>query len=156
MLRDVRDEDLPIFFEHQRNPEAQRMAAMPPRQSDAFIKHWHSKILADSSVLKKAIVSDNSVVGNVLSWTERNERLVGFWIGREYWGRGIASRALSEFLLHEPIRPLCAYVAAHNRGSMRVLEKCGFVRAGAIHVSPDGVEECLFRLTSDSPRPTGA
>jgi len=146
MLRDVCDEDIPIFFEHQRDPEAQRMAAVPPLQKDAFIQHWRTKVLADSSVLKKAIVSDDTVVGNVLSWTESNERLVGYWIGKEYWGRGIASKALSEFSYEEPIRPLCAYVAVHNCGSMRVLEKCGFIRVGAIHVGPDGVEECHFQL----------
>jgi RimJ/RimL family protein N-acetyltransferase len=146
MLRDVRDEDLPIFWEHQREPEAHRMAAFPPREWDAFMRHWRGKVLADSSALKKAIVVSNTVVGNILSWNEGKERLVGYWIGRAYWGRGIATEALIEFSSVEPFRPLSAYVAIHNLGSMRVLEKCGFSRVGDTRGGSDGIEEYLYQL----------
>ncbi len=45
-LRDVAEGDLPVFFEHQRDPVANRMAGFPPRDRDAFVAHW-AKILAD-------------------------------------------------------------------------------------------------------------
>jgi RimJ/RimL family protein N-acetyltransferase len=52
--------------------------------------------------------------------------MVGYWLGKAYWGRGIASSALALFLDDERHRPLLATVAAHNVGSRRVLEKAGF------------------------------
>ena len=146
MLRDVREEDLPIFFEHQRDPEAQRMAAFPARERDAFMLHWHTKIIGDPTARKRTIVVDGIVVGNVGSWDAGGSRFVGYWIGREYWGRGIATAALSEFLREELTRPLCAYVAAENRGSSRVLEKCGFRQVVGAQPGADGVEEYLFQL----------
>ena len=39
-LRDVTKDDLPILFEQQADPEANRMAAFSPRDRDAFMSHW--------------------------------------------------------------------------------------------------------------------
>src|SRR4029077_2832758 len=39
-LREVTQEDLPIFFEHQLDAEATRMAAFPSRDHEAFMAHW--------------------------------------------------------------------------------------------------------------------
>jgi RimJ/RimL family protein N-acetyltransferase len=48
-------------------------------------------------------------------------------LGKRYWGKGLATRALSEFLAHtNPTRPIYARAAKDNIGSLRVLEKCGF------------------------------
>jgi len=146
MLRDVREDDLPIFFEHQREPEANRMAAFPARERDEFMLHWRTKVMGNPAGRKRAIVVDGRVVGNIVSWDGAGRRLVGYWIGREYWGRGVATAALSEFLQEEPTRPLCAYVALHNHGSIRVLQKCGFRQVGGVRAGPDGVEEYLFEL----------
>src|SRR5690606_23382047 len=83
-----------------------------------------------------------------VSWSQLHTRLVGYWIGRAYWGRGVATAALTELVAtHERTRPLHAYVARDNAGSVRVLEKCGFRRVrGLVTVGPDGVEELVYRL----------
>jgi Acetyltransferases, including N-acetylases of ribosomal proteins len=128
-LRAVTEDDLPIFFEHQRDPEAVRLADFPSRDRDAFFPHWE-RILADPASQVSTIVADGAVVGNVVCWETGGERLVGYWIGREHWGRGIATRALEAFLREVAARPLHARVAKGNAPSIRVLEKCGFVRAG--------------------------
>ncbi len=146
MLRDVTEEDLPIFFEHQREPEAHRMAAFPPREHDAFMLHWRTKVIGEPTARKRTIVVDDCVVGNIGSWHADGRRLVGYWIGREYWGRGIGTAALSEFLCEETTRPLFAYVAVQNRGSIRILQKCGFRQVDDIQPGSDGVEEYLFQL----------
>ena len=146
-LRDVEEEDLPILFEYQREPEANRMAAWPARDYDAFMTHWHTKVLGNSSAKKKTIVVGGEVVGNIGSWEQDGKRLVGYWIGKAYWGRGVATVALTEFVAdHEQTRPVYAYVATHNVGSIRVLEKCGFVRVGEAVAGHDGVEEVLMQL----------
>ena len=143
LLRDVAEDDLPVFFEHQRNPVANRMADFPPRNWDAFVAHW-TKILADETVIKKTVLFDGRVAGNVVSFEQECEREVGYWIGREYWGKGVATEALSQFLAHAEVRrPLHAAVAKHNVGSIRVLEKCGFAVVG----EEEG--EYVLRLTAD-------
>jgi RimJ/RimL family protein N-acetyltransferase len=125
IIRDVAEADVPIFFEHQRDPEATRMALFPARDRDAFTAHWQ-KILANDELTKKTIVFEGEVAGNILIFDRDGKRLVGYWIGREFWGKGLATRALAELLTEETERPLHAYVATSNLGSVRVLEKCGF------------------------------
>lgn len=124
-LRAVEEADLPILFEQQLDPEATRMAAFPARDRDAFMAHW-SKILAEADVAPRAILLDGSVAGYICSFDLSGEREVGYWVGREHWGKGVATRALRIFLDEQRDRPLYAHVAKHNVGSIRVLEKCGF------------------------------
>jgi len=132
LLRDVIESDLPVFFEQQLDPVANQMAAFPARDREAFMAHW-AKILADESNILKTILYGDQVAGNIVSWEqpdEGSEQEVGYWLGREYWGKGIATRALAAFLEHVTARPLYAYVAKHNLASIRVLEKCGFIITG--------------------------
>jgi RimJ/RimL family protein N-acetyltransferase len=124
-LRDVESSDLPLFFEHQRDPIAVAMVAFNSRDRPAFDQHW-AKLLADNSCLKKTIVFDDQVVGHIGSWTSDGKREIGYWIDRASWGRGIATAALAVFLRLEQTRPLYAGVAKHNAASIRLLEKCGF------------------------------
>jgi RimJ/RimL family protein N-acetyltransferase len=148
-LRDVIEEDLPIFFEHQIDTEAVQMAAHSPRDPDAFQAHW-TELLSKESVIKKTILFDDLVVGYILSFVYFGVREVGYWIGKEFWGRGIATQALLEFLDQVPLRPLRASVAKHNRGSMRVLEKCGFRLVGEdkefSNMNGNVVEGLVFEL----------
>ena len=128
-LRDVVEDDLPTFYDHQLNPEAIRMAAFPPREWEAFMAHW-ARILRDETVTTQTILVDGQVAGNVVSFEQVGERHVGYWLGREFWGRGVATEALAQFLRHERTRPLCARVARRNVASIRVLRKCGFALSG--------------------------
>src|SRR3982074_1090765 len=59
-LRDVEADDLPLFFEHQRDPIAVAMVAFNSRDRAAFDQHW-AKLLADDSCLKKTIVVASAV-----------------------------------------------------------------------------------------------
>jgi RimJ/RimL family protein N-acetyltransferase len=124
-LREVEADDLPLFFEHQRDPLAVALVAFRSRDRAEFDQHWE-KLLADESLLKKTIVADGKVAGNVGSWLSDGKREIGYWLDRACWGRGIATEAISAFLLLEQTRPLHAGVAKHNTGSIRVLQKCGF------------------------------
>lgn len=124
-LRDVEEGDLAILFDHQRDPEAARMAEFPSRDHAAFLAHW-AKCRADESVIFKAIVRRGAVVGSIVTWEQDGQRKLGYWIGREHWGQGIATAALAQLLQLVTSRPICAYVAATNVRSIRVLEKCGF------------------------------
>lgn len=128
-LREVEASDLPELFEHQNDPLANQMAAFPPRDREAFMAHW-KKILADPKVVTRTILFGSEVAGNVVCFERSGETQVGYWIGRRFWGQGVASRAVSAFVALIPTRPLYAHVAKHNVASIRVLEKCGFRVSG--------------------------
>jgi len=148
-LRDVTEADLHIFFEQQLDPDATEMAAFPSRDKAAFMAHW-TKIMVDYSVILKTILFEGHVAGNIVSWEQSGEREVGYWLGKEYWGKGIATQALAAFLDYVKTRPLYAHVAKHNIGSRRVLEKCGFTIVGEdkgfLDVRGKEVEEFILKL----------
>jgi len=59
-----------------------------------------------------------------------NDAEITYWTDRKFWGHGIATTALKDFLKIERIRPIYRRVAFDNYGSQKVLEKCGFVKIG--------------------------
>lgn len=127
-LRPVIDSDLPVFFEHQQDPVVVQMAAFTaadPADRVAFSAHW-AKIRSDAQIMIRTVLVDGEAAGHVASFVQFGEREVTYWLGRRYWGRGIATRALSAFLREETTRPLHARAARDNIASIRVLEKCGF------------------------------
>jgi RimJ/RimL family protein N-acetyltransferase len=152
-LRDVVPDDLPIFFENQLDQEANYMAAFTakdPTNREAFTAHWH-KILANETNIIRTIIFNEQVAGSVSSYEDKGRPEVTYWLGKEYWGKGIATRALKEFLAnHNTIRPIYARVAKDNLGSRRVLEKCGFKVVselkGFANARGQEIEELLLEL----------
>jgi RimJ/RimL family protein N-acetyltransferase len=146
LLRNVIESDLPILYEQQLDPEATAMAAFPSRDHDAFMAHW-KKIMANEKSIIKTILTDGQIAGYILSWEMEGEREVGYWVGKEFWGKGIMTQALAEYISIVKTRPLMAHVARHNVGSRRVLEKCGFKVIGEDkYTNPAGVEVEEFVL----------
>src|SRR5438132_1413165 len=103
-LREVTQEDLPIFFEHQLDAEATRMAAFPSRDRDAFMAHW-ARIMSNETGILNTILADDTVAGNVVYWEAAGEPNIGYWLGKTHWGKGIASAALAQFLTKIEARP---------------------------------------------------
>ena len=151
-LRNVRQGDLPIFFRHQQDPVATYMAAFTskdPADRAAFNAHW-SKILGDDTITIKAILVDGEVAGHIGSFELKGKPNVTYWIGREYWGKGLATEALRAFLGDLETRPMYASAAKDNVASLRVLEKCGFEVAGQekgfANARGEEIEELLLEL----------
>ncbi|MEU0374817.1 GNAT family N-acetyltransferase [Streptomyces sp. NPDC006283] len=131
VLREVEDADLPVFFGHMSDPESNRMAAFTskdPTDRAAFDAHW-ARIRVSDAVIRTVLVGEE-VVGHAAVYGPPHEREVTYFICRARWGRGIATLALRAMLDLVPTRPLRARAAADNAGSIRVLEKCGFVLTG--------------------------
>jgi RimJ/RimL family protein N-acetyltransferase len=152
VLREVRDEDLAVLFEQWADPVAAHMAAFTaPDHMDrgAFERRW-SRIRADETKIARVIVVDGDVAGSISSWGDPDEREVTYWIGRSYWGKGIATSALNAFLAVDRSRPLHARVAHDNAASRRVLEKCGFrvvaTDRGFAEARSGEIEEFVLRL----------
>ena len=151
-LRDVEAADLPIFFEQERDPVAIYMAAFTakdPNDRAAFDAHWR-KIMNDESIINKTILVDGQVAGNIATFVMFDEREVSYWLDQRYWGKGFATRALTIFLSQVPMRPLYARAAKDNIGSIRVLQKCGFVITGEdkgfANARGQEIEEYIFTL----------
>jgi RimJ/RimL family protein N-acetyltransferase len=152
-LREIVADDVSIFFEYQSDPDANRMAAFTakdPVDRGAFEARWN-RIRSDPTNIARAIVCDGEVAGSVSSYEDDGRPEVTYWIGKAYWGRGIATRALSEFLANANAkRPIYARVAKDNLGSRRVLEKCGFEvvdeSKGFANARGEEIEELLLEL----------
>jgi RimJ/RimL family protein N-acetyltransferase len=148
-LRSVEDGDLEAFFNHQADPQAADVAAGPARERSQFAAHW-AKLRGRDTLIACTIVADGLVAGNVHSWPEDGQQMVGYRVGREFWGRGVATQALVLFLDEVSSRPMYAHVVTHNTGSIRVLEKCGFRRDRAQEAKAptpgDGIAEFIYVL----------
>jgi len=144
-LRPVIAADVDVFFEHQRDPVAAGMAAFPARDRDAHETHW-ARILDDPAVVARTIVIGGEVAGNIGCWEHDGNRFVGYWIGRDHWGKGIATEALIRLLDLVPARPLYALVAKDNAASIRVLAKCGFEVTAEKPADEDGIVELEMKL----------
>src|SRR5882724_4125261 len=144
-IREVESSDLETFYEHQLDPEAIRMAAFvceDPKDKVAFDAHW-DKILNSSQITQRTIVAEGQVAGHIACYR----------LGREFWGRGLATQALNRMLHLVVDRPIFARAATDNIGSIRVLQKCGFKIIGKnkdfANGSDEETEEYILRLDLD-------
>lgn len=154
-LRPVEDRDLPIFFEQQLDPAAIYMAAFThkdPADREAFNAHW-KRIRGDARITTRTILVEGHVVGHVATFVddEFGKQEVTYWIGREHWGKGIATEALSRFLTEFTKRPIYGRAARDNLGSIRVMEKCGFriigQDRGFANARGEEIEEFILELS---------
>lgn len=151
-LRPVEDADLDALFEQMRDPESVRMAAFTtkdPNDRAAFDAH-QAKIRSTPGVTNRAITVDGRFVGTIASFVMEGDTEVTYWIERSSWGQGIAGRALALLLAEVPTRPIFGRAASDNAGSIRVLQKAGFVITGTDTGFANGrdaeIEETILRL----------
>lgn len=152
VLRPVTDGDLDALFAQMKDPESVRMAAFTsrdPSDREAFDSHM-DRVRSSPGILERAIVCDGVLAGSIASFVIEGDTEVTYWIGREYWGRGIATRALGLLLPLIPVRPVFARAASDSAGSLRVLLKCGFKIIGTNRDYAPGrnavIEETILRL----------
>jgi RimJ/RimL family protein N-acetyltransferase len=153
-LREMKPDDLAVFFAQQLDPAANHMAAFArkdPSDREAFNAHW-AKIRSDKAIIIRTILSQGEVAGYVLVHGWFGEPEVSYWLGREFWGKGLATQALAAFLTLVPARPLFAHVVKDNIASLRVLQKCGFsisaTDKGYANARGAEVEEYILTLSS--------
>ncbi|WP_433887847.1 GNAT family N-acetyltransferase [Streptomyces sp. CA-111067] len=153
-LREVRDDDLPVFYAQSNEAEGVRLAAFTtkdPSDTASFEAHWARNRQNPTVVMRTVVAADGEVVGHVAVFGPPEEREVTYWIGQRFWGRGAATAALRQLLLLAPERPVHARAASDNAGSVRVLAKCGFIPVGTdrgfANARGEEIEETLFTLS---------
>lgn len=151
-LRPLETTDLDIIFTQEQDSEAQQMAAFTPEKPDdraAFDAHW-ARVLANEAIIKRTILYDGEIAGHLAKFVMFEQPQVTYWLGREYWGRGVATQALKLFLDEYGERPLYGRCAHDNLASIRVLEKCGFVQVGTdrgfANARGGEIEEVIMQL----------
>ncbi|HRI32460.1 MAG TPA: GNAT family N-acetyltransferase [Saprospiraceae bacterium] len=145
-------EDLYVLFEFQLNEEAIYLAAFTPKDptdKNAYIEKF-TKHIADPNINMRTINFKDQIVGSIAKFVLEDEAEITYWIDRKFWGQGIATSALNEFLKMEQIRPIHGRVAFDNFGSQKVLEKCGFVKIGKdkgfANARQVEIEEYIYKL----------
>lgn len=155
-LRSLVAADLPRIYAQQADPEACKLARVAQRERQDFDSHWE-RIQADGNVDVRVIDAGGEVAGYLVcfgSWDQEepaSPRQVGYWLGREFWGRGIATAALRLFLDELEERPLMAFTSPDHRASQVVLERCGFARLDAADAAPwlrpdESKDSAVYRL----------
>jgi RimJ/RimL family protein N-acetyltransferase len=152
-LRPTEETDLVYFFQFQRDKEANHLAAFTAKDPDdekAYFEKY-TRLLQDPAILMQTILVDDTIVGSVSSFTLEGDREITYWINRKFWGRGVATTALKNFLAIEKTRPIFGRVAFDNIGSQKVLENCGFIRTGTdkgfANARGTEIEEYIYKLT---------
>lgn len=145
-LREVREEDFEALYAFQADQQIVESGFVPHREHDAFFEHLR-RIGETPGAVQRAIVADGALVGSIGVFERAGVTEVGYLIGRAFWGRGIASRALELMMRNEPRRPIYGVCVAENVASQRVLLKCGF-RLDHRVVEPDGALLSCFVLTA--------
>jgi len=152
-LRPTEITDLDTLFQFQLDKEGGYLAAFMPKDptdKTAYINKY-SKLLDDPTVNNQTIILDNTIVGSIAKFVIQGDTEITYWIDRKFWGQGIATTALSDFLKIEQARPIFGRVAFDNFGSQKVLEKCGFDKVGSdkgfANARQTEIEEFIYKLT---------
>lgn len=146
-------DDLNTLFEFQLDAEANYFAAFTskdPKDKIAYIEKY-SKHIADPSINMLTIRVSGEIAGSIAKFFIGNDAEITYWIGRKFWGQGIATAALRNLLKIEKVRPIYGRTAFDNIGSQRVLEKCGFVKTGTdrgfANARQEEIEEFIYKLS---------
>ncbi|MBS1518329.1 MAG: GNAT family N-acetyltransferase [Bacteroidetes bacterium] len=152
-LRPTEISDLDFLFQFQLDKEGAYLAAFMPKDptdKEAYISK-HSKLIDDPTVNNQTIILGDIIVGSIAKFVMEGDAEITYWIDRKYWGLGIATEALKEFLSIETVRPIYGRVAFDNFGSQRVLEKGGFLKIGSdkgfANARQTETEEFIYKLT---------
>jgi [ribosomal protein S5]-alanine N-acetyltransferase len=152
-LTETTKDDLNALFEIQLDKEAIYLAAFVSKDASdktAYIEK-HTRFLTDPTINSRTIRVNNVIAGSVAKFVMEEEAEITYWIDRAFWGQGIATYALTDFLKIEKIRPIYARVAFDNYGSQKVLENCGFVKIGKdkgfANARQSEIEEFIYRLS---------
>ena len=172
IIRDWRPTDREALVRHADNRAVWRNLThkFPHPYTPADADRWFALVAAMPEPTAWAIEVEGEAVGGIGvhpgEGVYAHSAELGYWLAEPLWGRGImteAVRAVSGFAFeHFDLRRLEAVVFAWNPASMRVLERCGFVREGIAKAAilkdgelTDKITYALVDADPASPTPKG-
>ncbi len=151
-LKHTNQNDLETLFLFQLDKDANYLAAFTsknPSDKNAYIEKW-TRLFSDEKINIRTILLKKEIVGSIAKFEMEGNAEITYWIGKEFWGKGIASNALKQFLEIEKTRPIFGRIAFDNLGSKKVLENCGFSKIGNekgfANAREKEIEEFIYEL----------
>lgn len=146
LLRLWHESDAEALYKYASDPIVGERAGWPPHKSVEESLEIIQTVFNTPTTWAIVLKDTNEAIGAMgympdcpLNLPAREkEPLVGYWVGKPYWNKGICTEALQLMLDH--IRKETNYtslISSHfidNPASGRVMEKCGFVPTGEIAV----------------------
>jgi RimJ/RimL family protein N-acetyltransferase len=141
VLRRWHAEDVGALASLANDPDVARyMGAMPHPYTSEDARWWISTGSLHNGHINFAITLEGAPIGGIGltlgAGPRRGTAMAGYWLGRAYWGQGLATdalRTLTGFALAElGLVRLWAFVMSPNLASARVLEKAGYVREATL------------------------
>ena len=155
-LRPWRENDADALFKYASDPEVGPRAGWPPHKSVEESLEVIRTVFHNDTTWAIELKESGEAIGamgylpcegNNLPSRE-GEPLVGYWVGKPYWNKGICTEALRlmiDFISRTTdIKSLISGHFVDNTASGRVMEKCGFIPTGDI---------CVDESLSGSDRP---
>ena len=141
-LREWRTYDAELLQKHANNPNVYNFLKdrFPHPYTMADAVSWVNIMLQQKPFTTFVIAIDDRLAG-VIGLELRDDiyskaPLLGYWLGEEFWGRGITTEAVKlmssyAFSTLNIVR-IQAGVLGNNKRSMRVLEKAGYIKEGVL------------------------
>jgi RimJ/RimL family protein N-acetyltransferase len=136
ILREWKKADIPALAKIANNKKiwdnVRDRLPYPYAEKDA--KEWIDLVKKQSIVTTFCVEAEGQVAGSIgfILKTDvyRKSIEIGYFIGEEFWGKGVATQAVAQLVEHliknfDVVR-IYAEVFEHNKASMKVLEKNGF------------------------------
>ena len=156
-----RDRDSLVRYANNRNVSINLRDLFPHPYTQADARNWLDRVVSVKPETNFAIVVDDDAVGGI-GLTIQNDvgyrsAEIGYWLGEEFWGRGIATEALiavteQAFSTYDLCR-LYAHVFDWNPASARVLEKAGYTFEGRLKksVTKNGqtIDQLMYAIIRD-------
>lgn len=122
-LRPTEITGLDTLFQFQLDKEGGYLAAFMPKDPTNITVYINKyiKLLNDPTVNNQTILLDNIIVESIAKFVMEGNTEITYWIDRKFWGQGIATKALNEFLAIETVRPIFGRVAFDNFGPQKIL-----------------------------------
>jgi [ribosomal protein S5]-alanine N-acetyltransferase len=119
------------YFRQSSHPDVWRLAGLQPFKLFEECERYIQRMESLSETEGVAIIDRSSgFVGAMFIDHRGASRQLSYWVGRSFWGRGIATNAVQEKLksLEDESSPSRVLAATYrdNAPSIRVLERCGF------------------------------
>ena len=156
-----RDRDAIVRHANNRNVWINLRDRFPYPYTDRDARNWLECIVGHEPETNFAIAVAGEAVGGIGFILQpdvaRRSAEIGYWLGEEFWGRGIATEAViavtdHAFANHDLCR-VYAHVFDWNRASARVLEKAGYEFEGRMRksVTKDGqtIDQLMYAVVRE-------
>ena len=153
ILRAWHKDDADDFYEYAKHPEVGLNGGWEPHTSREDSLNVIQYFIEANDIWANVLKETNKVIGSVgLHKDSKRPNIkvkeLGFVLGAEYWGQGIATEAAKGAIVHAfeemELDLVSTYHKTFNTRAKRVIEKCGFTCEGMLRQASKRYDEQIF------------